>query len=153
MVFLDKELIRVASNKEESHFRLIINSDLTELQKVESFTEELSNRMNFTDEEKDSLAISITEIVSNGIVHGNKLDKTKKVVIDYELSPNTITISVQDEGAGFDIDKIENPLKPQNLLKESGRGIFIVKALMDDLSFHFDRTGTTVKMVKNKADN
>lgn len=138
----------MSSKKAQTHFRLVIKSDLNELQKVEAFTETLADRLNFTDEEKDSLAISITEIVSNGIVHGNKSDQMKKVYIDYELSPKTITITVQDEGLGFEIEKIENPLKPQNILKESGRGIYIVRALLDQVEFEKNETGTLVRMVK-----
>jgi len=138
----------VSSNKVPTHYRLVIKSDLNELQKVEEFTEAIADRMNFTDEDKDSLSISITEIVSNGIVHGNRLDKKKKVYIDYELSPKTITITVQDEGQGFEIEKIENPLKPQNLLKESGRGIYIVRALLDRVEFESNEKGTLVRMVK-----
>lgn len=136
----------------ETHFQMIIKSNLNELQKVERFTEKLSYKMNFTEEEIDGLAISITEIVSNAIAHGNKKDKNKKVIINYRLSPKTITITVQDEGKGFDIEKIDNPLDPQNLLKESGRGIYIVRALMDKVEFISNETGTLVRMIKTKKN-
>lgn len=136
--------------KKDNHFQIIIKSDLNEIQKVERFTEKMSVKMNFTDEEKDSIAISITEIVSNAISHGNKKDVTKKVTINYNLSPHTLTITVQDEGKGFDVDKIDNPIEPENLLKESGRGIYIVRTLMDKVEYEFNKTGTLVRIEKNK---
>ncbi len=137
------------NNSNKNTHQLIIKSDLNEIPKVERYTEKISNKMNFTDDEKDSLAISITEIVSNAISHGNKKQKNKKVTINYNLSPISITITVQDEGQGFNVDKIDNPLEPKNLLKESGRGIYIVRTLMDKVEFEFNKTGTLIKLTKN----
>ena len=136
-----------------TQYKLVIKSDLNELQRVERFTEKLANKINFSDDEKDSLAISITEIVSNAISHGNKLDKNKKVTITYYLSPQKITITVQDEGKGFNVDKVANPLAPENLLKESGRGIYIVRALLDEVEFETNSTGTLVRMVKTAKNS
>ena len=149
MVYVTKEM-RVNSETKKNFYELIIKSDLNEIPKVERFTEKVSEKMNFTEEEKDSLAISITEIVSNAISHGNKKDKNKKVVIKYQLSPKSLTISVQDEGKGFDEKKIADPLDPKNLLKESGRGVYIVRTLMDKLEFEYNKTGTLTRIVKNK---
>ena len=149
MVYI-KEIV-VNFNNKDTHYKLIIKSDLNEIPKVEKFTEKISKNIGFSDEEKDSLAISITEIVSNAISHGNKKDKQKKVIIDYILSPYSITISVQDEGKGFDLANVEDPLEPQNLLKESGRGIYIVQTLMDEVKYEFNEIGTITRIVKKKG--
>lgn len=133
-------------------YELIIPSELDRIQEVEDFTEKIATKMNFSEEAKDSLAIAVTEVTNNAIIHGNKKDAGKKVVIRYHISESAITITVRDEGAGFDPDKISNPLAPENLLKESGRGIFIIKALLDEVSFHFNKGGTLVKMVKKKLN-
>lgn len=148
MVFLVKE-----SWVKDTHFELVIESDLSKLSKVERFTEKLANKMNFSEADKDSLAISITEIVNNAISHGNKNDKQKKVYINYDLSPKGMTITVQDEGKGFNLDEVDNPLEPENLLKESGRGIYIVRALVDKVEFEKNNIGTLVRMVKNIKKN
>jgi len=136
--------------EEQNSYRLVIKSDLNNIQKVERVAEKIANYMNFSQEEKDSLAIAVTEIVGNAIIHGNKNDKNKNVTIDFEYGGTTIVVIVQDEGEGFDEQKIANPLEPENLLKESGRGIFIVRALMDQVEIKCNDRGTRVRLVKQK---
>lgn len=134
--------------QDQTAYRIVIKSDLRNVARVEKVTEKIANYMHFTDEEKDSLAIAVTEIVGNAIVHGNKRDKKKKVTIDFEYKNKTIIVTIQDEGEGFDVAEIANPLEPENLLKESGRGIFIVRALMDTVEFKNTGTGTQVRLIK-----
>lgn len=134
--------------KNQTSYRMVIESDLNNVQKVEKLTEKIAEYMHFSDEEKDSLAIAVTEIVGNAIVHGNKKDKNKNVTIDFEYKNDSITVLIQDEGKGFSVNDIANPLEPENLLKESGRGIFIVRALMDQVDFKSNKQGTQVRLVK-----
>lgn len=134
----------------QNSYQLVIKSNLNNIHKVEEITEKIANYMGFSEEDKDSLAIAVTEIVGNAIVHGNKNDKTKNVTIDFEYPGNTITVIVQDEGKGFKEEEIANPLEPENLLKESGRGIFIVRALMDQVDINCTTQGTQVRLVKRK---
>lgn len=129
-------------------YRMIIKSDLNKVHQVEKVTEKIADYMRFLDEEKDSLAIAVTEIVGNAIVHGNKNDKNKNVTIDFEYKNDSITVVIQDEGKGFNENDIANPLEPENLLKESGRGIFIVRALMDQVNFVYTKEGMQVRLVK-----
>jgi len=96
------------------------------------------------------IAISVTELVTNGIVHANKLipEKTVKVVISKKNS--AVEIAITDQGDGFDPDAIDNPIEDENLLKEVGRGVFIVKSLMDRVVFDSKPgKGTTVTMTKH----
>ena len=134
--------------KNQNCYQMVIESDLSNVQKVEKIAEKIAKYMKFSEEEQDSLAISVTEIVGNAIVHGNKKDKNKKVTVNFDYKDETITVSIQDEGDGFNEKTIANPLEPENLLKESGRGIFIVRALMDEVDFIRSKKGTTVRLVK-----
>ena len=129
-----------------------IKSDIEELSRVSKKVEEISCQMGFSDDECDNISIGVTEVVNNAIIHGNKNDKDKKVVITFKLVENELLIFVSDEGDGFDPDKIANPLEPENLLKEHGRGIFILKAVMDKVDFEFSKKGTTVIMHKKKKN-
>ncbi|MFQ5676459.1 MAG: ATP-binding protein, partial [bacterium] len=79
-----------------------------------------------------------------------KQDKNKKVHITFEFEPSKLTVRVRDEGMGFNPEKISDPLAPENLLKESGRGIFILSSLMDDVQFNFNSTGTEICLIKEK---
>ncbi len=134
--------------KNQDSYRMVIESDLNNIHKIEKVTAKIAKYMHFSEEEQDSLAISVTEIVGNAIVHGNKRDKSKKVTVDFGYKNDTITVSIQDEGKGFRESEIANPLEPENLLKESGRGIFIVRALMDQVDFIRTNAGTKVRLVK-----
>lgn len=133
----------------QNHFRMIIDSDLKEIQRVEEFTEELVEKIGFSEEDKDSLAISITEMVGNAISHGNRQDKRKKVEINFYINKKGIRITIQDEGKGFNVDEVDNPLAPENLLKDSGRGIYIVRTLMDKVNYIHNKKGTLVEIIKN----
>ena len=137
----------------QTTYRMTIPSDQSNIQKVEKITEQIAEHMHFSDEEKDSLAISVTEIVGNAIVHGNKKDINRNVSIDFEYKDDQITVKIQDEGKGFNENEIANPLEPENLLKESGRGIFIVRALMDSVDIKNNDTGTLIRLVKKRKPN
>ena len=96
------------------------------------------------------IAISVTELVTNGIVHANKLILEKTVRVAISKKDSDIEIAVTDEGDGFNPDSIDNPIKDENLLKEVGRGVFIVKSLMDKVVFDSQPgKGTTVTMTKH----
>ncbi|MFC1724313.1 ATP-binding protein [candidate division KSB1 bacterium] len=129
-----------------------IKSDIEELSRVSKKVEKIACQMGFSEDECDNISIGVTEVVNNAIIHGNKNNKDKKVVIAFKLMKNELTIFVTDEGIGFDPEKIDNPLEPENLLKEHGRGIFILKAVMDKVDFKFSAKGTTVIMHKKKKN-
>lgn len=135
---------------QHSYRKMVIASDLRNVRKVERAAEKIAKSMHFSSEDRDSLAIAITEIVGNAIVHGNKQNREKNVTVEFEYQDDEIAITVQDEGEGFNEKQIANPLEPENLLKESGRGIFIVRALMDQVDFFSSSTGTRVRIVKKK---
>ncbi len=125
-----------------------IPSQPDQVQVVEKEAERLAEKLGFSEDERDSLAIAITEVVANAIYHGNRADPRKRVYLRFTLSNDTLTIHVRDEGVGFRVEQVADPLDPKNLLKESGRGIFIVRTLMDDIQFHFTAKGTEVILIK-----
>ena len=90
----------------------------------------------------NSLALSFSEAASNSVVHGNKLDVNKKVKITVTVDENKMTVIIKDEGKGFDIDSVPDPTKPENILKDSGRGIHIMRSFLNDLRYNFTPTGT-----------
>ncbi len=125
-----------------------IPSQPDQVQVVEKEAERLAEKLGFDEDERDSLAIAVTEVVANAIYHGNKSDPRKRVYLRFALTGDTLTIHVRDEGVGFRVEHVADPLDPKNLLKESGRGIFIVRTLMDDIQFHFSAKGTEVVLMK-----
>jgi serine/threonine-protein kinase RsbW len=98
--------------------------------------------------------MSVRETVTNAIQHGNKLDQSKHVEIQYEVGPDRLTISVRDQGSGFRVSDLPNPLDPENLLKPSGRGIFYIRSFMDEVEFRpLSQGGMEVHMTKRVSSN
>ncbi|MFQ5640858.1 MAG: ATP-binding protein [bacterium] len=129
---------------------MTIPSNLDNIEAVEKLAERAAEYMKFREAERDNLAIAVTEAVNNAILHGNKKNPDKKVWIKFTFEKSRLLVSIRDEGKGFNPDKLSDPLAPENLLKESGRGIFILSTLMDDVKFSFAKGGTEIKMVKER---
>lgn len=138
----------MAGKKKSKDFSLIFPSRVEYIEKVEALTEKACAHAKFSEDERDSMAIAVTEAVNNAILHGNKKNPDKNVHVDIMATADTVRVVIRDEGDGFNPQKIDNPLEPQNLLKESGRGVFIVRSLMDEVSFDFSKGGTEITLVK-----
>lgn len=91
--------------------------------------------------------LAVREAVANAVKHGNLLDETKQVRISFEATPKSFEITIRDEGAGFDFEHLPDPTDPANLLKDSGRGAFLMRSFMDDVNWQAG--GTIVTMTKN----
>ena len=135
---------------QSEEIRQTLSSRLNELSRIEAISVEIARKMGFSKDQQENLSIAVTEAVGNAIVHGNKKNIHKKVNIIFKLTKNQVSVSVKDEGEGFNPEKLDNPLKDQNIMKESGRGIFILKALTDDVTFSFSPSGTTVQFTLKK---
>jgi len=129
------------------YYSMVIPSALKELIKVERFTERITQKAGLSNSAKDDVAIAVTEAVNNAIIHGNKCNKDKKVYIDFTTNDSEVVVSVRDEGSGFDLTALNNPTTPENIMKESGRGIFILTSIMDSVQFSFTPS-TVITMIK-----
>ena len=129
--------------------RIEIPSTLDYLPKVDDFVERKLRKLKIKKDQKVDIAISVSEVVTNAVVHGNKNDLSKKVKISLKVDPSHVEVTVQDEGSGFDPGSVECPTVQENLLKEAGRGLLIVESLMDQVDILCgSQRGTKVKMVK-----
>ena len=106
--------------------------------------------------DEDSLhwvSVAVRECVVNAIKHGNQNDESKRVVVEFSPvpahEPDELVIRVEDEGEGFDPDDIADPLAPENILKSSGRGIFLIRSFMDEMVLQrAPEGGMEMRMVK-----
>ncbi len=116
---------------------------------VDDFLEDWLRRRGVPESTVADMAIAVTELVNNAIRHGNKERRDKIVTVALRFGGADIEASISDEGQGFNPDDLPDPLAEENLLKEIGRGIFIVKSLMDQFEYSFvpDR-GATIRIVK-----
>jgi len=127
---------------------IIIPSDPIYLQPLDEFLEESLRRMNMPENDIADVAISVTELVNNAIVHGNRNNPAKMVEVKINYKKDEVEISITDEGSGFDPDSIPDPLSDENVMKETGRGIFIVRSLMDRFEMLPGKSGNRIRIFK-----
>jgi len=130
-------------------FEFTCPSDPKKIGGIEQFLQRMNRRMRFDDGTMYRLLVATTEAVNNAMIHGNKLDPSKLVVVTILVSERLMRIRVKDEGMGFDPATIPNPLDENNLLKESGRGVFLARSLMDDVQFVRLKHGWVVELRVN----
>jgi serine/threonine-protein kinase RsbW len=141
-------------NRIANEIEVIISSALDNLDLIQNITDCITDFMKFDEDSAHWIGMSVRESVTNAIQHGNKLDLSKTVDICFEVAPDRLSISVKDQGDGFQADKIPNPLDNDNLLKPSGRGIFYIRTFMDEVAFRsLSAGGTEVHMMKKISSN
>ena len=129
---------------------LNVPSSMEYLTLINGVTEEICDKLQIDEMIRDALTTSVIEACTNAIEHGNGEDPHKIVRLRFLFSPARIEVFVSDQGDGFDLEKVKDPVKPENLLRERGRGIFILRSFMDEVHFRFEPSnGTTVHLVKN----
>lgn len=112
-----------------------IESDIKQIKEVELFFTALFKRFKFSRKIYGKIYLAGTEAVNNAILHGNRGDLNKRVKITFKECDSSYEISISDEGNGFDYEMVPDPRDPANLLKESGRGIFIMKQYSSAIQF------------------
>lgn len=135
-----------------THRALVLESRIENVDRAEATAKEVARAAGFDEQERHHIAMAVREITVNAITHGNRLDAGKKVTIDFSLSPQALVIDVRDEGQGFDFAHLPDPLAPDNLLRQSGRGIFLARAFMDEVELHAGGHGTEVRMRKRRPN-
>ena len=111
----------------------------------------LCERLEFDEDTASQVTLSLIEAGTNAIQHGHHRDATKPVDVSFMLHPDALEITVHDYGTGFDPEKQNGNIgSPEHLLDVRGRGIYIMRACMDTVDYHFDGTGTVCRMIKRR---
>ncbi|MFK7808766.1 MAG: ATP-binding protein [Saprospiraceae bacterium] len=131
----------------KQHQTLCLPSDPKNVSKVEPFVESVFKEYQLSPDIYGNILISLTEAVTNAIMHGNKSDTSKVVRVQTRLLQSQMAFFISDEGGGFDVDTLPDPTAPENLLKIGGRGVFLMQQLSDDVVFHDD--GRTIEIKFN----
>lgn len=133
-------------SSDQDNYNLELKSVPENVSKVEPFLDTVNKRLKLNEVEFHKLLVATTEAVNNAIMHGNKSKAEKSVLIEVIIKKNYVIVRVCDEGGGFNPDNIPNPLDEENLLKESGRGLFLMQTLMDEVEVNAEGTGCEVRM-------
>jgi serine/threonine-protein kinase RsbW len=126
-----------------------LDSTLETVNSAEETASRMATEAGFEDEDVMKISMAVREAAVNAVLHGNAYDPGKKVTLNFEMNSRDLVIIIRDQGKGLDMSKIPDPLAPENLLKTSGRGIFLIRSFMDEVHIHPSQTGTEIKLVKH----
>lgn len=124
---------------------IAIESKVENICAIEKMIDEISDEIKISSDIYGKILIATIEAVNNSIVHGNELDPNKKVFIDIFFEKPNLHILIADQGKGFDFTTVPDPTTPENIENVSGRGVFLMKKLADNLIFN--DTGTQVELI------
>lgn len=129
----------------EAHtYSMQIPSERANIAAVEAFVVSIPEAHQFSRERYHDLLLALTEAVNNAIIHGNECDASKTVDVDVRAFDGEFIVLVRDHGRGFDPDALPDPRHPDNLLREGGRGVFLIRHLADVVEIYPSNPGTTV---------
>ena len=126
-----------------------LDSTLESVDTAEELALEEAEKAGVEEDDRHKIAMAVRESMVNAVVHGNRYNAHKKVHLSVSKGPREFVVRIADQGEGFDYEGLPDPLAQENLLRHSGRGIFLIKAFMDEfLVRRLEPAGTEVTLVK-----
>ena len=137
-------LMASINNSGKMQEQLSFSSKVENINLVEKLIDDVCERFEVNEDYYGNILIAITEAVNNAIHHGNKSNPMAEVKVGLDVQNDELVFTIEDEGPGFDFEGLPDPTDPKNIEKPHGRGVFLMRNLSDDISFHND--GSLVKM-------
>jgi serine/threonine-protein kinase RsbW len=125
-----------------------MESTLESVNRAEAMAEQISAQAGFDEDTRGGISMAVREAMINAVLHGNAYDPSKSVDLTFEQSGPELIITITDQGKGLDESNVADPLAPENLMKQSGRGIFLMRTFMDEVRFRKLEPGTQTTMIK-----
>ena len=125
-----------------------MESTLESVNKAEEMADQIASQAGMDEDTRGGISMAVREAMINAILHGNAYDPAKRVNLTFEQNGEELIVIVADQGEGFVPDEVPDPLAPENLLKQSGRGIFLMRAFMDEVRFRKLNPGTEITLIK-----
>jgi serine/threonine-protein kinase RsbW len=134
-----------------SRVSLTLGSSIESVDRVEQTAQEFAERAGFDEDTVPNIAMAVREAAVNAVIHGNAYSPDKQITATFETNSDSLVVRITDQGAGLDPNKVPDPLAPENILRGSGRGIFLIKAFMDEVHFRQLHPGTELTLIKHRA--
>lgn len=128
-----------------------LDSTLDTVNRLELEAEQFAQRAGFSEDDIPNIAMAVREAAVNAVLHGNNYSTEKHVNASFETTSSDLVIKITDQGPGLDPDTIPDPLAPENILRGSGRGIFLIRAFMDEVHFRQTHPGTELTLIKHRT--
>jgi serine/threonine-protein kinase RsbW len=126
-----------------------LDSTLESVNTAEQKAFEAAAKAGFDEDEQHHISMAVREAAVNAVLHGNAYDPKKKVLVAYEMTGKALVITISDQGHGLDPDSLPDPLAPENLMKQTGRGIFLIRSFMDEVKIRNTNPGTEITLIKH----
>jgi serine/threonine-protein kinase RsbW len=134
-----------------SRVSLTLPSSLESVDTIEHTAQGFAARAGFDEDTVPNIAMAVREAAVNAILHGNSYNPAKQVTASFEANSDALVVRIADQGTGFDPGNIPDPLAPENILRGSGRGIFLIRAFMDEVHFRQLHPGTELTLIKHRT--
>ena len=128
-------------------------SILSNLTKVENFLDKMMDDFQIPSSLQGRISLSVIEAVNNSILHGNKRNPEKMITILVREYRARITVTIKDEGEGFDYTDIPDPTAPENIMKACGKGLYLMSSLSDELTFHSNGSEVAMSFLLDKQSS
>jgi serine/threonine-protein kinase RsbW len=126
-------------------------STMESVSEVEAAADKLAGEVGLDEEERFRIAMAIREAAVNAVLHGNDYDPAKRITVSFENNGKSLIFTIADQGKGVDPATLPDPLAPENLMRGTGRGIFLIRSFMDEVHFRQLQPGTELTLVKHLA--
>ena len=130
-----------------------MESTLESVNKAEAMADQIAAQAGFDEDLRGGITMSVREAMINAVLHGNAYDPAKSVNLTFEQNGRELVITIADQGKGLNPADVPDPLAPENLMKQSGRGIFLMRAFMDEVRFRKLDPGTEITLMKRLQNN
>ena len=128
-----------------------LTSTMESVGTVEATAEKLALEAGLDEDESFRVTMAVREAALNAVLHGNEYDPAKRVAVSFENTGAALVFTIADQGRGLDPETLPDPLAPENLLRCTGRGIFLIRSYMDEVHFRQLHPGTELTLVKHLA--
>lgn len=137
------------AGQQASRITYTLESSLDSVNKVEQTAEQMAKKAGVDEDELFKITMAVREAAVNAVLHGNSYDPDKRITASFENTGDSLVIRIADQGKGLDPDTLPDPLAPENLLRGSGRGIFLIRSFMDEVHFKQLHPGTELTLIKH----
>lgn len=141
----------LADSNDKPRISFTLDSTLDSVNKIEQTAEQYAQRAGFDEDTIPHIAMAVREAAVNAVLHGNAYDVNKHITASFETTLNDLVIRITDQGPGLDPNTLPDPLAPENILRGSGRGIFLIRAFMDEVNFRQLHPGTELTLIKHRT--